>query len=90
MHRQIFVAEVVCTHVEEVFISESGGRNSIDDLIKLDPILYGLDNHYYSIGSQIGIGYQETKNIWGKIDDKSKSCEKFEKILVTKVNSHPK
>ena len=61
MHRQIFIAEVVCTHVEDAFISESGGRNSIADLTKLDPILYGLDNHYYSIGNQIGTGYQEAK-----------------------------
>jgi len=49
-----------------VFIFESGGRNSIDDLTKLDPILYGLDNHYYSIGSQIGIGYQKAKKFLGK------------------------
>jgi len=62
-HRQIFVGEVVTTHIEEVFVSEQDGRQVIADLLQLDPILYALDNRYYKIGEPIGTGYQEARKL---------------------------
>ena len=64
-HRQIFVGQVVQTYVEESLVSEEEGRQSIADLVQLDPILYALDNRYYQIGKQIGIGYQEASKVDG-------------------------
>jgi flavin reductase (DIM6/NTAB) family NADH-FMN oxidoreductase RutF len=60
-HRQIFIAEVHCAYVDENYLVEVAGKKQIADLTRLDPILYALDNRYYSIGQPIGIGYQETK-----------------------------
>lgn len=60
-HRQMFIGKVVQTHVSDEFLIEVDGRKSIRDLTALDPILYALDNRYYSIGKVIGIGYQEAK-----------------------------
>lgn len=62
-HRQIFVAEVVCTYVEETFVDEQNGNKHIADLTVLDPILYALDNRYYSVGRPIGVGYTEGKKL---------------------------
>jgi flavin reductase (DIM6/NTAB) family NADH-FMN oxidoreductase RutF len=64
-HRQVFVAEVVQTYVSDEFVAEKDGRKAIADLTHLDPILYALDNRYYSIGEPIGIGYQEAKQVKG-------------------------
>ena len=58
-HRQIFVGEVVQTHVEEDFVHMVNGKPVIADIPLLDPILYALDNRYYGVGEPIGIGYQE-------------------------------
>ncbi|MFX1417662.1 MAG: flavin reductase family protein [Promethearchaeota archaeon] len=60
-HRQIFIGDVVQAHVSEnyVIISEEGQK--IADMVKLDPIIYALDNRYYKIGEIIGMGYQEGK-----------------------------
>ena len=58
-HRQIFVGQVAQAHVDDSLVSEEGGRQSIADLVQLDPILYALDNCYYQIGKEIGVGYQE-------------------------------
>jgi flavin reductase (DIM6/NTAB) family NADH-FMN oxidoreductase RutF len=60
-HRQIFVGEVVMAYADEAFITEEDGRRRIAELTRLDPILYALDNRYYSIGRPIGTGYQEGK-----------------------------
>lgn len=60
-HRQIFVGEVVQTHIDEAFVTEQDGRKVIADLTQLDPILYALDNRYYRIGAPVGVGYQEGK-----------------------------
>jgi flavin reductase (DIM6/NTAB) family NADH-FMN oxidoreductase RutF len=62
-HRQIFVGEVAQTHVDQSLLSEKDGRQAIADLAQLDPILYALDNCYYSIGKSIGIGYQEAGDL---------------------------
>ena len=62
-HRQVFVGEVVQTFVSEEFISEVNGQKSISGLKQLNPILYALDNQYYSIGKKIGTGYQEGKKV---------------------------
>ena len=62
-HRQIFVGEVVQTHIDEALITEQDGRQIIAPLPKLDPIIYALDNLYYQIGESIGVGYQEGKKL---------------------------
>jgi len=61
-HRQIFVGEVVQAHVNEEFVVEREGRQGIGDMTQLDPIIYALDNRYYSIGKPIGVGYKESKS----------------------------
>jgi flavin reductase (DIM6/NTAB) family NADH-FMN oxidoreductase RutF len=58
-HRQVFVGQVVMTHVDEKLVSEEGGETRIATLEELDPILYALDNRYYRVGAPIGVGYQE-------------------------------
>jgi len=60
-HRQIFIAEVHCAYVDEAYLVEVDGKQQIAGLTQLDPILYALDNRYYSIGQPIGVGYKETK-----------------------------
>ena len=61
-HRQIFVGEVVQAHVGGEFVVEREGRQGIGDMTQLDPIIYALDNRYYSIGKPIGVGYKESKS----------------------------
>jgi flavin reductase (DIM6/NTAB) family NADH-FMN oxidoreductase RutF len=61
-HRQMFIAEVHCTYVDEAYLIEKNGKKQIANLTHLDPILYALDNRYYAIGQPIGIGYNEAKN----------------------------
>jgi flavin reductase (DIM6/NTAB) family NADH-FMN oxidoreductase RutF len=58
-HRHIFIAKVVETHVDERLIADADGKPRIAPLQDLDPILYALDNTYYSIGEPIGAGYEE-------------------------------
>lgn len=62
-HRQIFIADVIQTYVNEEFVVEKDGRKFVADVQQLDPIIYALDNKYYKIGEQIGIGYQECKKL---------------------------
>jgi flavin reductase (DIM6/NTAB) family NADH-FMN oxidoreductase RutF len=62
-HRQIFVAEVVQTHVDAEFVSEGEERRMIADMTRLDPILYALDNRYYCVGEPIGLGYREGRSL---------------------------
>ncbi len=62
-HRQVFVGQVVQTHIDASLVSEEGGRLAIADLVQLDPILYALDNRYYQVGKPIGIGYREAGNL---------------------------
>ncbi|HUT79822.1 MAG TPA: flavin reductase family protein [Candidatus Bathyarchaeia archaeon] len=62
-HRQVFIADVIQTYVNEEFVIEKDGQKLIADMQKLDPIIYALDNKYYKIGEQIGIGYQECKKL---------------------------
>lgn len=62
-HRQMFIAEVHCAYVDEHYLVDRDGKKQIVDLIQLDPILYALDNQYYSIGQPIGVGYREA-NKW--------------------------
>ncbi len=63
LHRQIFIGDVVQVYVTKDFVIESKGRKRIADMTKLDPIIYALDNRYYSIGEPIGVGYQESKKL---------------------------
>lgn len=62
-HRQVFVAEVVQTHIDSNLVTELDGRKTIADLTHLDPILYALDNRYYCIGETIGVGYREGRKL---------------------------
>ena len=64
-HRQIFVGEVVQAYVDEEFTLRGEGRRAIADMGRLDPIIYALDNRYYSIGRVIGIGYREGEGFRG-------------------------
>ncbi|NTV38010.1 MAG: flavin reductase family protein [Anaerolineales bacterium] len=65
-HRQMFIGEVVQCYASEEFVNEQDGRMVLADLTRLDPILYALDNRYYSIGPPIGIGYLEAKKTKGE------------------------
>ncbi len=60
-HRHVFVARVVETHIDDRFVTDVDGRPRIAPLPELDPILYALDNTYYSVGKPIGTGYQEAE-----------------------------
>ena len=56
--RIIFVCDVVETMVEEVHV-----KNKMFDFSNIAPLLYGLDNKYYSNTNVIGVGYQEGRNL---------------------------
>ena len=58
-HRRLFIAEVIECYVSSQFVENVAGKQRVADLTKLDPILYALDNRYYSIGDIIGTGYNE-------------------------------
>ncbi|HWQ45428.1 MAG TPA: flavin reductase family protein [Longilinea sp.] len=58
-HRQVFIGEVVQTYVDDVMLQGEQSKKDVADMTKLKPILYALDNHYYSIGEIIGEGYQQ-------------------------------
>ncbi len=60
--RHIFIAKVCSTWLDEKFKSQMQNK-SLPDLCNLDPVIYGMDNAYYSIGHIIGKGYQEGKQI---------------------------
>jgi flavin reductase (DIM6/NTAB) family NADH-FMN oxidoreductase RutF len=62
-HRQIFIADVVQSYVNEDYVIKTEEGLKIADMIKLDPIIYSLDNRYYKIGKIAGIGYQEGKKV---------------------------
>ena len=62
-HRQVFVGKVVQTYINEEFVSQGEGKKEIANLQKLDPIIYALDNRYYSIGKPIGTGYDEGQEL---------------------------
>jgi len=59
--RHFFVGKVVETYINEEYVDEENGKIKISDLTVLDPIIYALDNNYYSIGRVIGKGYAEGK-----------------------------
>jgi flavin reductase (DIM6/NTAB) family NADH-FMN oxidoreductase RutF len=65
-HRQVFIGEVVQCYASEEFVSNKEVIKVSADLTRLDPILYALDNRYYSIGPTIGVGYQEARNMKGQ------------------------
>ena len=59
-HRQIFIGEVVATHIDALLMIEEG---KLPPLNAIDPILYALDNHYYRTGAPIGVGYSEGQRL---------------------------
>jgi flavin reductase (DIM6/NTAB) family NADH-FMN oxidoreductase RutF len=57
--RHIFIGEVVQCYVSDDYVEERDDKRAVAQLSRLDPIIYALDNKYYSIGDVIGSGYQE-------------------------------
>jgi len=55
-HRQIFVAEVVQTYVDDSLVEEKNGNLIFAELAKFDPIIYTLGDRYYRIGKSISVG----------------------------------
>ncbi|MBN1180063.1 MAG: flavin reductase family protein [Anaerolineae bacterium] len=62
-HRQVFVGEVVQAYVDAAFVTEEDGHVRFAELTELAPILYALDNRYYTLGPVIGRGYHEGKSL---------------------------
>lgn len=60
--RNVFIAKVNHTWLDDTYKPQSASNN-LPSMIDLDPIIYSMDNHYYSIGNEIGKGYQEGKRI---------------------------
>lgn len=60
-HRQIFIGKVRQSYVNKEYIKEVESKNRIEGMRYLDPIIYALDNKYYSIGEEIGTGYNESE-----------------------------
>ncbi|MFX1378723.1 MAG: flavin reductase family protein [Promethearchaeota archaeon] len=60
-NRQIFIGDVIQSYVSKDFVIKGEEGQKIENMIKLDPIIYALDNRYYKIGEIIGTGYQESK-----------------------------
>ena len=67
-HRQIFIADVIQTYINEEFVIEKDGQHRIANMKKLDPIIYALDNKYYKIGDEIGTGYKESLTLKSKLE----------------------
>ncbi len=65
-HRQVFIGEVVQTHIDNEYLTGKEEQMVLADLKKLDPIIYALDNNYYKIGEIIGMGYKEGLKINNK------------------------
>lgn len=57
--RNIFIAKVTQTWLDDQYLSQTGQKPSMPPLSELRPIIYSMDNHYYSIGKIIGTGYKE-------------------------------
>ncbi|MBN2540607.1 MAG: flavin reductase family protein [Bacilli bacterium] len=56
--RIILVCEVTHTYIDSKFLQDKSLN-----LTTIEPILYGLDNRYYTIGEAIGQGYLEGKKL---------------------------
>ena len=52
---------VLQSYINEDYIIKNDDGQKIVDKTKIDPIIYALDNRYYKIGENTGIGYQEGK-----------------------------
>ncbi len=63
--RHIFISKVVSTWLNEDYCQNCNSRN-FPSMEELNPIIYGMDNQYYTIGSAIGKGYQEGKSIFSQ------------------------
>ena len=60
-HRTILVCDVMKTFVDQDMI-----ENNLISLSSIRPILYGLDNNYYTTGEIIGKGYHEGRYLHKK------------------------
>lgn len=61
--RQIFVGKVAATYIQDDFIDTAGDGTTLAQMTAFDPIIYGLDNLYYSIGTPIGTGFSEGQRL---------------------------
>ena len=62
-HRQVFVGEVIATHIDSSLLLHEGERVSLPSLTAVNPILYTLNNQYYQVGANIGVGYHEGQSL---------------------------
>ena len=62
-NRRIFIAEVLDTIIDEKYTEKVNGKTKIADMVKLDPLIYSLDNKYYRIGGAVGEGYAEGRKL---------------------------
>jgi len=62
-HRVVFLAKVTQAHIDEALVRVVDGRVQLPEMSALDPIIYALDNRYDGIGTPIGTGYQEGKDL---------------------------
>lgn len=64
-HRQMFIARVVQTYIDSGLLDtradQSDRPTSLPGLERLKPIIYSLDNRYYSIGEAVGEAYSAGK-----------------------------
>ena len=54
---EVFIGEVQSTYVKEELLS-----NGFPDTTKINPLLYCMDNQYWSLGNWVGTAYQIGKN----------------------------
>jgi flavin reductase (DIM6/NTAB) family NADH-FMN oxidoreductase RutF len=68
-HRRIYVGEVVQVYVDEACVVEKEGRRGIVPMTELAPIIYGLDNRYYSVSSNSRYGAESpfSSPIYGQL-----------------------
>ncbi len=57
--RNVFIAKVLETWIDDIYTKNSNQKQVLPPLSELKPIVYSMDNHYYSIGKEIGTGYKE-------------------------------
>jgi flavin reductase (DIM6/NTAB) family NADH-FMN oxidoreductase RutF len=61
--RDIYIAGVLETHIDEMLFTEKENGIALAPLTEFEPILYALDNEYYSLGERIGTGFKEGKEL---------------------------
>ena len=62
-NRLIIIADVLETFIDEKYTENVDGKIKPVGMEKLNPLIYSLDNNYYTIGHKIGEGYKEGRKI---------------------------